>query len=90
MFLLWVKIMLGFDGRQLIERLREQTTSTKTPVLAKILRAPTSVIIYRNSHISAEFELELTLSRWLWKRGEKGGASLQKQARVRALCGVMQ
>jgi len=35
-------------------------------------------------------ELELILSRWLWERGEKGGASLQKQARVRALCGVMQ
>jgi hypothetical protein len=33
---------------------------------------------------------ELILSRWLWERGEKGGASLQKQARVRALCGVMQ
>ena len=38
----------------------------------------------------AELELELILSRWLWERGEKGGASLQKQARVRALCGVMQ
>ena len=37
-----------------------------------------------------ELELELILSRWLWERGEKGGASLQKQARVRALCGVMQ
>jgi len=39
---------------------------------------------------SLELELELILSRWLWERGEKGGASLQKQARVRALCGVMQ
>ena len=37
-----------------------------------------------------ELELELILSRWLWERGEKGGASLQKQARVRALCGVKQ
>jgi hypothetical protein len=37
-----------------------------------------------------KLELELILSRWLWERGEKGGASLQKQARVRALCGVMQ
>ncbi len=37
-----------------------------------------------------ELELELIISRWLWERGEKGGASLQKQARVRALCGVMQ
>ena len=37
-----------------------------------------------------ELELELILSRWLWEREEKGGASLQKQARVRALCGVMQ
>jgi len=35
-----------------------------------------------------ELELELILSRWLWERGKKGGASLQKQARVRALCGV--
>ena len=38
----------------------------------------------------SELELELILSRWMWERGEKGGASLQKQARVRALCGVMQ
>ena len=38
----------------------------------------------------AELELELILSRWLWERGEKGGASFQKQARVCALCGVMQ
>tara|TARA_B110000971_G_scaffold199424_1_gene216716 strand:- start:163 stop:315 length:153 start_codon:yes stop_codon:yes gene_type:complete len=29
------------------------------------------------------------LFRWLWERGEKGVASLQKQARVRALCGVV-
>ena len=29
-----------------------------------------------------ELELELILSRWLWERGEKSGASLQKQARV--------
>ena len=36
-----------------------------------------------------ELELELILSRWLWERGEKGGASLQKQARVRVLCGVI-
>jgi hypothetical protein len=27
-----------------------------------------------------ELELELVLSRWLWERGEKGGASLQKRA----------
>lgn len=40
--------------------------------------------------IELEFEFELVLFRWLWERGEKGGASLQKQARVRALCGVMQ
>ena len=40
--------------------------------------------------VDRELELELILSRWLWERGEKGGASLQKQARVRALCGVMQ
>jgi hypothetical protein len=40
--------------------------------------------------LAGELELELILSRWLWERGEKGGASLQKQARVRALCGVMQ
>ena len=31
-----------------------------------------------------ELELELILSRWLWEGGEKGGASLQNQARVRA------
>ena len=37
-----------------------------------------------------ELELELIISRWLWERGEKGGASLQqKQARVRALCSAM-
>ena len=36
-----------------------------------------------------ELELELISSRLLWERGEKGGASLQKQARVRALCGVV-
>jgi hypothetical protein len=41
------------------------------------------------THIT-ELELGLVLSRWLWERGEKGGASLQKQARVRALCGAMQ
>ena len=28
---------------------------------------------------SLELELELILSRWLWERGEKGGASLPKQ-----------
>ena len=27
---------------------------------------------------ATELELELILSRWLWERGEKGGASLQK------------
>ena len=36
-----------------------------------------------------ELELELILFRWLWERGEKSVASLQKQARVRALCGVV-
>ena len=39
--------------------------------------------------IELELELELILFRWLWERGEKGVASLQKQARVRALCGVV-
>jgi hypothetical protein len=39
--------------------------------------------------IELELELELILSRWLWERGEIGVASLQKQARVRALCGVV-
>jgi hypothetical protein len=39
---------------------------------------------------SFKLELELTLPLWLWKRGDKGGASLQKQARVYALCGVLQ
>ena len=34
-------------------------------------------------------EEKITLFRWLWERGEKGVASLQKQARGRALCGVM-
>ena len=36
-----------------------------------------------------ELELGLILSRWLWERGEKGSASLQKQARVRALTANM-
>ena len=44
----------------------------------------------KSEDLGGELELELILSRWLWERGEKGGASLQKQARVRALCGVMQ
>ena len=39
--------------------------------------------------IELELELELILLRWLWERGEIGVASLQKQARVRALCGVV-
>ena len=39
--------------------------------------------------IELELELELIIFRWLWDRGEKGVASLQKQARVRALCGVV-
>ena len=39
--------------------------------------------------IELELELELILARWLWERGKKGVASLQKQARVRALCGVV-
>ena len=30
----------------------------------------------------------LILSRWLWERGEKGGASLQKQARAALCCNV--
>ena len=34
---------------------------------------------------TVELELELILSRWLWERGEKSGASLQKQARVRCV-----
>jgi len=50
-----------------------------------------STILAANcTNVQLELELELILSRWLWERGEKGGASLQKQARVRALCGVMQ
>jgi hypothetical protein len=36
-----------------------------------------------------ELELELILFRWMWERGEKGVDSLQKQARVRALCDVV-
>ena len=36
--------------------------------------------------ITMGLELELILSRWLWERGEKGGASLQnKPARVRCV-----
>ena len=59
------------------------------------LQIPTCKIAGENllegrSGLELELELELILSRWLWERGEKGGASLQKQARVRALCGVMQ
>ena len=38
--------------------------------------------------IELELELELILLRWLWERGEVAVASLQKQARVRALCDV--
>jgi len=33
-----------------------------------------------DASLRIELELELTISRWLWERGEKGGASLQKQA----------
>ena len=29
------------------------------------------------------------LSRWLWERGEKGGASLQKQTRAALCCNAM-
>jgi len=39
---------------------------------------------------SLELKLELVLSRQLWERGEKGGTCLQKQVRLRALCGVVQ
>jgi hypothetical protein len=50
-----VKIMLGVCGSQLIERLRAQTTRTKTPVLATIFRVQmTSESPYLNPHISAE------------------------------------
>ena len=35
-----------------------------------------------------ELELELILSRWLWERGEKGGASLQKNKRACVRCVV--
>jgi len=40
--------------------------------------------------LELELERGVILSRLLWERVQKGGASLQKQARVRALCGVMQ
>ena len=30
-----------------------------------------------------QIKSNLILSRWLWERGKKGGASLQKQARAR-------
>ena len=36
-----------------------------------------------------ELELELILFRWVCERGETGVDSLQKQARVRALCDVV-
>jgi hypothetical protein len=39
--------------------------------------------------IELELELELMLFRWMWERGEKSVYSLQKQARVRALCDVV-
>ena len=39
--------------------------------------------------IELELELELMLFRWMCERGEKGADSLQKQARVRALCDVV-
>ena len=39
--------------------------------------------------LELELELELILFRWMWERGETGADSLQKQARVRALCDVV-
>ena len=39
--------------------------------------------------IELELELGLILFRWMWERGEKSVYSLQKQARVRALCDVV-
>ena len=39
--------------------------------------------------IELELELEVMLFRWMWERGERGVYSLQKQARVRALCDVV-
>ena len=39
--------------------------------------------------IELELELELILFRWMWERGGKSVYSLQKQARVRALCDVV-
>ena len=50
-----------------------------------------SVLIGREAGRFGELELELELifSRYLWGRRGKGGASLQKQERVRALCGVV-
>ena len=46
------------------------------------------LIVYMHV-IELELELELILFRWMWERGEKGVDSLQKQARVRALCDVV-
>jgi len=45
--------MLGAEEKFLIERLRAQTTRTKTPVLAIILEYQ-CVSPYLNPHISAE------------------------------------
>jgi len=47
--------MLEFREKPLKERLRAQTTRTKTPMLAIIFRVPVlSMIPYRTPHISAE------------------------------------
>ena len=52
--------------------------------------AGATLAAYQKAISLLQGELELILSRWLWERREKGGASLQKQACVRALCSVMQ
>jgi hypothetical protein len=49
------QIVLGGEGKFLIERFRTQSTRTKTPVLAIIFGVPmTSLSPYLNPHTSAE------------------------------------
>ena len=53
-------------------------------------RTRARLFLERGAAFFPSFELELILSRQLWERGGEGGASLEKEARGRALCGVMQ
>ena len=64
------------------QALRAAIVAAELPLRGK-LRAEAT--IFSIDQRILELELELILSRWLWERGEKGGASLQKQARACAV-----